>query len=265
MFDKERVDILLGKVAAKVKALPEDAIQKTEAKDTGKGYPTTGYGLDWIWEVLVEVIGPTHITLTVQDLYVEETQTAKAYRQFGVSLRSIIRIVDGGEVLAEASAFGGHVAHIRGDALKGAETNAKKKALAVWGIGIDVYKGILDDDAQPLPEGYDKPRERPRSDPVKSEGVSDKKGHPMIDNFMRLAAIIGKDKGDSEWAYVKYLAWLKDGKEIHAGIRTLEGWKKKALTDKHKRWLVSATAQLLDDFPELAGEADDITDKDIPF
>ncbi len=137
-------------------------------------------------------------------------------------------------------------------AVKEAETDAMKRALMTfgWRFGLALY---------------DKTRKHVSSDPVNPERVSGKKGDPLIEEFMRLAAIIGKDKGDSEWAYATFLSWKEDGKDVHAGIRTLEGWQRKELTPKHRRWLEGAVEAIKSDFPELASGTDEITDKDIPF
>lgn len=161
ILTQDAVDLKLREAAKAVHDLPKDAIQKTFGVQTHKGYDTTGYGIDWLWELLIEKFGPSRIHTSVADVNAEQGVWGEDKKtKWSVSLRSIIRIMDGGEILAETTAFGGHESKLRGDALKGAESNAQKKALGKWGIGIDAYKGILDDDNKPLPEAEVKPQKK---------------------------------------------------------------------------------------------------------
>ena len=161
ILTQDAVDLKLREVATAVRDLPKDAIQKTFGVQTHKGYDTTGYGIDWLWELLIKTFGPSRIHVSVADVNAEQGVWGEEKKtKWSVSLRSIIRIIDGGEVLAETTAFGGHESKLRGDALKGAESNAQKKALSKWGIGIDAYKGILDDDNKPLPKAEAKPQKK---------------------------------------------------------------------------------------------------------
>ena len=165
ILTQDAVDLKLRAVDEKVRDLPREILQRTKGAKTGKGYDTTGYPVDWMWEVLIGEFGPSRIHVSVSDVEAEKGTWGEENRtKWTVSLRSIIRIVDGGELLAETTAFGGHDASLRGDALKGAESNAQKKALSKWGIGIDAYKGILDDDNRPLPEAEAKPRKKKDDD-----------------------------------------------------------------------------------------------------
>ncbi len=135
-------------------------------------------------------------------------------------------------------------------AVKEAETDATKRALATfgWRFGLALY---------------DKTRKHVSGDPVKSEGVPGKKGDALVDEFKRLAEIVGKEKDDPEYAYVEFLPYKKDGQTLHLGPKSLDAWSL-PLSDKRRKWLENATAKLIARFPELA-EEDEITDKDIQF
>ena len=172
ILTQNAVDLKLRAVAEAVRELPEGAIQRTYKQDTHKGYDTTGLGIDWMWEPLIGEFGSSRIHVSVTDVSAEQGVWGEDKKtKWSVSLRAIIQIIDGAEVLAECSAYGGHESKLRGDALKGAESNAQKKALSKWGIGIDAYKGILDDDNKPLPEAEAKPRKKD-DDADKSMSVS---------------------------------------------------------------------------------------------
>ena len=175
ILTQNAVDLKLRAVAEAVRELPEGAIQRTYKQDTHKGYDTTGLGIDWMWEPLIGEFGSSRIHVSVTDVSAEQGVWGEDKKtKWSVSLRAIIQIIDGAEVLAECSAYGGHESKLRGDALKGAESNAQKKALSKWGIGIDAYKGILDDDNKPLPEAEVRPQKK-ADDADKPMDESDKK------------------------------------------------------------------------------------------
>jgi len=249
------VDKKLKKVAAAVSKLPPEAIQRSYGVDTHKGYDTTGYGIDWLWELLVAEFGPSAIIASVADVQWEETETKSGRRKYVASLRSTIRIMgEESEVLAEASAFGGHEAFLRGDALKGAETNALKKALARWGIGIEAYKGTIDDDNKPLPEAPGPSRQAEQEVPLE-----DPSGHDLIREWMEAAALVAKldERKNEGWAYREYFSYevkaggKKTGEIKTVGKKTMETWLKKPVTPKKRRWVEDKLKALYEDFPSV--------------
>ena len=130
-----------------VAELDRRAIDRADAKQTGKGYSTTGIKVSWIWDDLIRVFGPTKVKTTVD----ENEYQGDAWESggFEVCYRVTISILDSaGEILAEQWAFGGHKAKMLGDARKGALTNGAKKALSLLGIGLGAWKGLLDEDAR---------------------------------------------------------------------------------------------------------------------
>ncbi len=136
-------------------------------------------------------------------------------------------------------------------AVKEAETDAMKRALMTfgWRFGLALY---------------DKSRKHVSGDPVKSAGVSgkkdsqlDQKDGKLIEEFKRLAEIVGKEKDNPEYAYAEFLPYKKDGQTLHLGPKSLDAWSL-PLSDKRRKWLAGAVDKLLLKFPELEINADDI-------
>ncbi len=136
-------------------------------------------------------------------------------------------------------------------AVKEAETDAMKRALMTfgWRFGLALY---------------DKTRKHVSGDPVKSEGVSGEKDSQLgqkdgklIEEFKRLAVLVGEQEGNPEYAYVEFLSYPRDGKTLHLGPKSLDAWSL-PLSDKRRKWLAGAIDKLLLKFPELEINADDI-------
>jgi len=128
---------------------PEEAIERTDGRITGRGYSTTGIKYQYVVNRLNEVLGlgcyRAHRTVTVK-----EVSTAKGRQAFEAICDITLELgewIDGEFVTwAEALADGGHTATSEADARKGAYTNALKKAAAFFGVGRQAYEGTLDDD-----------------------------------------------------------------------------------------------------------------------
>ncbi len=136
-------------------------------------------------------------------------------------------------------------------AVKEAETDATKRALATfgWRFGLALY---------------DKSRKHVSGDPVKSERVSGKKDSQLgqkdgklIEEFKRLAVLVGEQEDDPEYAYAKFLSYPRDGQTLHLGPKSFDSWSL-PLSDKRRTWLAGAIDKLLLKFPELEINADDI-------
>lgn len=150
---EERLGGLYETLAA---PMPEEAIQSTSGKATGKGYNTTGYGYQFVVDRLNEVLGPAHWR-TIDEMWVEPgPSTSSGKPTYEAVCRMTIEIgsptAGGWEVLASRTCYGGHLSVSRADAQKGAFTNAFKKTAALFGVGRQAYEGLLDDDSI-SPEG----------------------------------------------------------------------------------------------------------------
>ena len=122
--------------------ISNDAIQKTDKKETRKGYNTTGYGYQWCVDRFNEVLGEKwgfewEIIKDVDGNY----KTGTPY--FEVTVRVGIWL---GNKETIRSCVGGHTAINYADALKGAITNGFKKTAAFWGVGAKAFRGEIDDD-----------------------------------------------------------------------------------------------------------------------
>lgn len=131
---------------------PENAIQRTEGRVTGRGYDTAGIGYQFICNRLCEVLGiggfRAHRTVTVKEITTAKGRPAyEAICDLTLELGSW----ENGEfiVFAESLSDGGHTSMSEADARKGAYTNALKKAAAMFGCGRQAYEGTLDDDNTP--------------------------------------------------------------------------------------------------------------------
>ncbi len=135
--------------AALSASFPDEAIERTEGRLTGRGYDTTGIKYQYVVDRLNEVLGVggfrTHRTLTVK-----ESVSARGRPTFEALCEVRLELGEwsGGlfTVFAEAFGDGGHTAMTEADARKGAFTNGLKKAAAMLGAGRDAYRGVLDDD-----------------------------------------------------------------------------------------------------------------------
>ncbi len=138
--------------AALAAPFPEEAIERTDGRMTGRGYSTTGIKYQYVVNRLNEVLGVggwrANRTVTVK-----EVATSKGRPAFEAICDIVLQLgqwVDGVFVVfAEALADGGHTAMSEADSRKGSYTNAFKKAAAFFGVGKQAYEGTLDDDNVP--------------------------------------------------------------------------------------------------------------------
>jgi hypothetical protein len=131
---------------------PEEAIERTDGRQTGKGYSTTGIKAQFIINRLNEALGiggwRTHRKVTVRELTTNSGR--KAYEAVCDLVLELGEWVDGSFVpFAEALADGGHISTSEADARKGSFSNALKKAAAAFGAGWQAYAGAIDDDNVP--------------------------------------------------------------------------------------------------------------------
>ena len=129
------------------KDLSEDAIQKTDKRETRKGYDTTGYGYQWCVDRFNDVLGEKwgfdfEIIKEISGTYKKGTP------YFEITTKVSMWINDKEN---KRACVGGHTAINYADALKGAITNGFKKTAAFWGVGAKAFRGEIDDDHS-LPE-----------------------------------------------------------------------------------------------------------------
>ncbi len=132
---------------------PPEAIERTTATITKRGYDTTGIKAQYIVDRLNEILG-LHGWRTEACFEITESKTAKDRPMFDVvcDLTLLVGgIDDKGEFLhwAIREATGGHSSISKADAKKGAYSNALKKAAALLGCGAEAYRGTIDDDNVP--------------------------------------------------------------------------------------------------------------------
>ncbi|MFT3840788.1 MAG: Rad52/Rad22 family DNA repair protein [Myxococcaceae bacterium] len=129
---------------------PAEAIERSDAKQTGKGYSTTGIKYQYIVNRLNEVLGfgcfRAHRTVTVKET--KRASGRPAYEAICDLTLELGEWVNGQFVVyAESLADGGHIASTEADARKGSFTNAFKRAAAFHGVGRHAYEGSIDEDS----------------------------------------------------------------------------------------------------------------------
>jgi hypothetical protein len=133
----------------------DDAIERTDGRQTGRGYSTTGIKYQYVVARLNEVLGVGGYR-TQQQTTVREFTRGSGRTAFDATCELDLQLgewSDGKFIpFAEAHATGGHTAMLEADARKGAYTNAFKKAAAMFGCGQQAYMGTLDDDNVPADE-----------------------------------------------------------------------------------------------------------------
>ena len=133
-------------------AFPEEAIERTDGRVTGRGYSTTGIKYQYVVNRLNEVLGLGNWR-THREISTREITTTKGRAAFEATCDLILELgtwTDGKFVVwAEALADGGHTSTSLADSKKGSFTNALKKAAAMFGCGRQAYEGSIDDDATP--------------------------------------------------------------------------------------------------------------------
>ena len=131
---------------------PEEAVERTDGRVTGRGYDTAGIGYQFVCNRINETLGVGGFRVE-RKVTVKEVTTAKGRPAFEATceLKLLLGEWHSGTFLpfAEAIGDGGHVAVALADAIKGAFTNGFKKTAAFLGVGRQAYEGTLDDDHVP--------------------------------------------------------------------------------------------------------------------
>ncbi len=127
--------------------LPAEAIQRTKAKETKKGYDTTGIGYQYVIDRFNEVLGLDNWDFSDIILKTQEGKFQSGQPRWEITVKTSISIRVNGEWLRSRACVGSHVSMNHGDALKGAITNSFKKTASWWGVGREAYAGAIDDDS----------------------------------------------------------------------------------------------------------------------
>ncbi len=164
MTKEERITLF----AALSAPLPEEAVERTDGRVTGRGYSTSGYKYQFVVDRFNVVLGVggwrAHRQVSVRAVTTVKGRTAyEAVCEIRLELGEFDdgRFVPFAEVLGD----GGHQSMTEGDARKGAYTNAFKKAAAFLGVGREAYAGTIDDDNTPA-EDTPPPRESAARPPI---------------------------------------------------------------------------------------------------
>jgi len=140
--------------------MPNEAIDRSDKKDTGKGYDTTGYGYQYVINRFNEVCGVGGWGYQYRILKEFEGQSRAGAKMYSVTVEVAIWVMveegtgkDGKDKTSKKECIGGHTSMNYADALKGAVTNGIKKTAAFFGVGKDAYEGSVDDDNRPVEDG----------------------------------------------------------------------------------------------------------------
>jgi hypothetical protein len=138
--------------AALAAPFPDVAVERTDARVTGKGYSTTGLKYQYVVNRMNEVLGlgGWRVHRTIRTKAITTSKGRPAYESIAEVTVEIGQWIDGQFVAwADAVADGGHVSGNEADSIKGSHTNAIKKCCAFFGVGKAAYEGSLDDDSVP--------------------------------------------------------------------------------------------------------------------
>ena len=151
---------------------PEDAVERTKASTTRKGYDTTGIKYQYVVNRLNDVLGVGGFRVE-RDFVVKERQSRNGNTLYEVTCDLIMQLGrwDGGKFLpfAEATGTGGHTSSTEADAKKGSLTNGFKKVAAFFGCGWQAYAGCIDDDNVPAKYDDGRPNGNRENVPVRSD------------------------------------------------------------------------------------------------
>ena len=169
--------------------LPKEAVERVSKEQSKKGYDTTGYGYQFVVNRLNEVLGLRGWGYTYKILKELEGVYEKSNNNFYEVTMEV-----GLWILSEDNiryAVGGHTARSYSDAVKGALTNAFKKAAAFWGVGRQAYEGTLDEDTSiPEPE-TERVVLASKSPQEKSSATT--KNYAFLKEMARLKKILGEE------------------------------------------------------------------------
>lgn len=178
--------------------LADEAVERASKEITRKGYDTTGYQYQYLVERLNEVVGIENWGMDHDIVKEIEGKFSTGQTYYDITVKIIITIMGISKSLA-----GGHKSSLYSDALKGAITNGFKKTVALFGLGQDAYKGVIDEDYRSPEYGVQKTKPQVRKPQAKKQTSQRKpvtKKEP--DGLDEIDVLKEKAKG-----YFKRLKW----------------------------------------------------------
>lgn len=151
-------------IIKKENELPKDAVEHAKADITRKGYDTTGYGYQFLVNVLNEVCGIDGWNYTYKVIKESEGKWSNGKSYWEICVETPVEITVE-EKKVTKTMVGGHKSEMYADALKGAITNSLKKTFAMFGLGHKAYEGTIDDDYLPIATD-DSPQPTPTYEPI---------------------------------------------------------------------------------------------------
>lgn len=125
-----------------IKDLPKEALRVSELDD---GTVLAIYGYQFVINRLNETIGFEHWTHKIINEPIRERKDKNWWVSLELEL-SLGNWINGVFIpLVSKTSYGSGVSESLGNALKGALTNAFKKAAAMYGIGKKAYEGLIED------------------------------------------------------------------------------------------------------------------------
>ena len=129
------------------KPFPEDAITRVSATASGRGRELTGIKRAYLIERLNEVVGVGGWQISEPEFVTSEIKWGQ-----GTGWQCICKYWLEIKGLGKSFGLGDGIAKRLGDAMKGAESGAFKRAAACFGLGLSAYKGTIDEDFSEQPE-----------------------------------------------------------------------------------------------------------------
>ncbi len=181
---------------------PEEAIERTKGRVTGRGYDTSGVKVQYVINRLNGVLGLGGFRVE-PDITVRERPARNGRTVFEAVCDITMQLgrwEDGSFVaFAEAPATGGHVAALEADARKGALSNAIKKAAAAFGVAWQAFAGRLDEDNSPAEHDDWRAEGSEDSKPVqRGEQRSQENGRITSSQLSKMRELVDEIGGD--WA-----------------------------------------------------------------
>ena len=174
---------------------PEEAIQRTRADETRRGYNTTGIGYQFVVNRLNEVLGVGGFRVA-REFTLREKQSRSGMPMVEATCDLVLQLGswEAGQFIpfAEAPGTGGHLAASEADAKKGAFTNGFKKAAAFFGVGRQAYEGTLDDDNVPAPDCRGPQPSQRRRPPARSAAATNSDVPQRVTNGRVTSAQLAK-------------------------------------------------------------------------
>src|ERR1041385_284513 len=114
--------------------MPEEAVERSKAVETRKGYDTTGYGYQFCVNLFNEVLGIENWYFEYKEIDRVDGMDSNSKPRISITMDCTITIcLEDKQV--ERTCSGGHISNNYADARKGAITNSFKKTAALFGVG----------------------------------------------------------------------------------------------------------------------------------